>query len=139
MANNNIVFKDYAPEIAQKLTQAAENWLEEAAGELETQVIRNTRVDTGRTKASWNHTVDNGALEATVGSDYENAIWEEYGTGVYAENGGRTNVPWTYQDAKGDWHRTKGKRGTRAFRKAYATMKPKLIKAAQNSFRDALK
>lgn len=138
MASFNIVFKDYTGEIAQKLQHAAETWLEEAGGELETQVVRNTRVDTGKTKASWSHTVDTGALEATVGSDYQNAVWEEYGTGVYAETGGRTNVPWTYKDQKGEWHRTKGKRGTRAFRKAYATTKPKLIKAARNRFKDAI-
>ena len=135
---NNIVFKDYAPEIAAKLQHAAETWLEEASGEVETQAIRNTRVDTGRTKGSWNHVVDNGSLEVTVGSDYENAIWEEYGTGVYAESGGRTNVPWSYKDAKGKWHRTSGKRGTRAFRKAYASMKPKLIKAARAKFKGAI-
>ena len=128
----DIIFKNYIPEIQSKLQHAAEAWLEEASGELETQVIRNTRVDTGRTKGSWNHKVDNGALEATVGSDYENAIWEEFGTGVYAESGG-------YRDQKGQWHKTKGKRGTRAFRKAYTSTKPKLIKAAQNRFRDALK
>lgn len=135
---NNIIFKDYCPEIADKLQRAAENWLEEASGEVETQAARNTRVATGRTKGSWSHKVDNGALEATVGSDYQNAIWEEFGTGVYAENGGRTNVPWFYKDEKGVGHRTKGKRGTRAFRKAYTTTKPKLIKAAQNKFKDAL-
>lgn len=134
----NMVFRDYAPQIAEELTRAAETWLEEAAGEVETQAIRNTRVDTGRTKGSWSHVVDNGNLEASVGSDYENAIWEEYGTGVYAENGGRTDVPWTYKDAKGEWHRTSGKRGTRAFRKAYATTKPKLIKAAQARFKSAI-
>ena len=120
------------------MTQAARAWLEEASAELETQVVRNTRVDTGRTKGSWEHAVDGGALEATVGSGYENAVWEEFGTGLYAESGGRTNVPWTYQDAAGNWHKTKGKRGTRAFRKAYATMKPKLIKVARQKFKDAL-
>lgn len=135
---NNIIFKDYAPEIQAKLQHAAEAWLEEASGEVETQAMRNTRVDTGRTKGSWQHHVDNGNLEATVGSDYENAIWEEFGTGVFAESGGRTNVPWTYKDQKGEWHKTKGKRGTGAFRKAYTTTKPKLMKAARSRFKDAL-
>lgn len=138
---NNVIFKDYCPEIANKLQHAAEAWLEEASGELETQAMRNTRVgkiNGGRTKASWSHHVDNGALEATVGSSYQNAIWEEFGTGVYAENGGRNDVPWSYKDAAGQWHRTKGKRGTRAFRKAYTSTKPKLIKAARQKFKDAL-
>lgn len=135
----NIVFKDYTNEVAAKLQHAAEAWLEEGSGELEAQAIRNTRVDTGRTKGSWKHKVDNGSLEATVGSDYENAIWEEFGTGVYAESGGRTNVPWFYKDEKGIGHRTSGKRGTRAFRKAYASTKPKLIKRAQQIFKDAIR
>lgn len=138
MSNAHIVFQDYTPKIARELEMAARSWLEEAAGELETQVIRNTRVDTGRTKGSWKHTVDTIKLESTVGSDYENAIWEEFGTGVYAESGGRTDVPWAYKDAKGEWHKTKGKRGTRAFRKAYNRLRPQLKKAAREKFKEAL-
>lgn len=136
---NNIVFKDYVPEINRKLQQAAENWLEEASSELESQVMRNTRVDTGRTKASFTHSVEGGNLVATVGSDYQNAIWEEYGTGVYAEKGGRKKVPWFYKGDDGKGHLTKGKRGTKAFRNAYVTMKPKLIRQAQKIFTSALK
>lgn len=135
---NNITFKDYSPQIQAKLQHAAEQWLEEVSGEVEAQAIRNTRVDTGRTKGSWQHKVNNGSLEATVGSDYQNAIWEEFGTGVYAESGGRTNVPWFYKDAKGQGHMTKGKRGTRAFRKAYTSTKPKLQKRANQIFKDAI-
>lgn len=138
MAIGSIVFKDYTNEVAAKLQHAAEQWLEEASGEVEAQVIRNTRVDTGRTKGSWQHKVNNGSLEATVGSDYENAIWEEFGTGVYAESGGRTKVPWFYKDASGKGHLTKGKRGTRAFRKAYSSTKPKLEKRARQIFKDAI-
>lgn len=138
MANAHLVFKDYCPDIALKLEKAARNWLEEGAGELEAQAMRNTRVNTGKTKGSWNHKVNVGSLEATVGSDYENAIWEEFGTGVYAENGGRTDVPWHYQAEDGNWYSTKGKRGTRAFRKAYNTMRPKLKKAARDKFKQVL-
>lgn len=137
---NDIVFKNFVPQVKAELNRAAQKWLVEAATELESQVKRNTRVDTGRTKASFSHVVDNANLTATVGSDYENAIWEEFGTGVYAEGGnGRKKVPWAYQDAKGNWHKTKGKRGTRAFRNAYATEKPKLIRAAQKIFSSTLK
>lgn len=38
----------------------------------------------------------------------EYAPYVEYGTGIHAENGGRTDVPWRYQDDKGDWHSTSG-------------------------------
>lgn len=57
------------------------------SGELEAQVKRNTRVDTGQTKGSWTYKVDEANGEAMVGSPQENAIWEEFGTGQYALNG----------------------------------------------------
>ncbi len=37
------------------------------------------------------------------------APYVEYGTGLFAENGGgRQDVPWRYQDEKGEWHTTSG-------------------------------
>lgn len=38
----------------------------------------------------------------------EYAPYVEYGTGLFAEEGGRTDVPWHYQDDKGEWHTTSG-------------------------------
>lgn len=38
----------------------------------------------------------------------EYAPYVEFGTGLFAENGGRMDVPWNYQDDKGEWHSTSG-------------------------------
>lgn len=38
----------------------------------------------------------------------EYAPYVEYGTGLFAEEGGRKDVPWRYKDDKGDWHKTSG-------------------------------
>jgi HK97 gp10 family phage protein len=38
----------------------------------------------------------------------EYAPYVEFGTGLFAENGGRTDVPWCYQDDEGNWHTTSG-------------------------------
>jgi HK97 gp10 family phage protein len=38
----------------------------------------------------------------------EYAPYVEFGTGLFAEEGGRLDVPWNYQDDKGEWHRTSG-------------------------------
>lgn len=38
----------------------------------------------------------------------EYAPYVEYGTGLFAENGGRTDVPWSYKDDEGNWHSTSG-------------------------------
>lgn len=132
MAGMRFKFTDYAPKINAQMVKAAKQWLEEAGNEVESQVKRNTRVATGKTKGSFSHKVSGEVC--SVGSNYENAIWEEYGTGIYAEQGGRTKVPWTYQDANGDWHKTKGKRGTRALRKAFTSTRPKIKARAEQIF-----
>lgn len=47
-------------------------------------------------------------IEGVVFTPLEYAPYVEYGTGLFAENGGRTDVPWRYQDDKGEWHTTSG-------------------------------
>lgn len=47
-------------------------------------------------------------LEGVVYTPLEYAPYVEYGTGLFAENGGRTDVPWSYQDDEGEWHSTSG-------------------------------
>ena len=50
-------------------------------------------------------------VEATKGTVYtplEYAPYVEFGTGLFAESGGRTDVPWCYQDDEGKWHTTSG-------------------------------
>ena len=99
---SDIKFTDNSIEVIDTIEREILNALEEASGELEAQVKRNTKVKTGKTKDSWNHKVDESKYEAYVGSNYENAIWEEFGTGIYAQNGnGRKDVPWVYQDEQG--------------------------------------
>lgn len=47
-------------------------------------------------------------LEGIVYTPLEYAPYVEYGTGLFAENGGRQDVPWSYKDDKGNWHSTSG-------------------------------
>lgn len=118
------------------MNQCAVAWLEEASGELEAQTKRNTKVDTGKTKGSWEHVVHSHKLEAEVGSRYKNALWEEFGTGIYAMNGnGRKDVPWVYKAPNGKFYRTKGKKPRRALFNAYTGSKNKLITSAQKRFK----
>lgn len=48
--------------------------------------------------------------EGTVFTPLEYAPYVEYGTGLFAESGGRTNVPWVYKDDEGHWHSTSGQK-----------------------------
>lgn len=47
-------------------------------------------------------------LTGTVFTPLEYAPYVEFGTGLFAESGGRSDVPWSYKDDKGDWHTTYG-------------------------------
>lgn len=64
----------------------------------------------------------NGALRNSIQSRVENdgnpvgivftpleyAPYIEYGTGLFAEEEGRQDVPWHYKDDEGNWHSTNG-------------------------------
>ena len=49
-----------------------------------------------------------GTVQGVVFTPLEYAPYVEYGTGLFAEKGGRKDVPWHYQDDKGEWHSTSG-------------------------------
>lgn len=131
----DVIFKDYTVKVQKAIEDRAIAKLEEAAGEIESQTKDNSRVDTGRTKNSFQHKVVDSELTAYIGSNYENAIWEEFGTGEYALEGNGRKGGWKYQDAKGDWHFTHGKRPSRAFWHAFTSLKNAIIKMFEDEFR----
>lgn len=47
-------------------------------------------------------------MEGIVFTNKFYAPYVEYGTGLFAEEGGRLDVPWCYKDDKGEWHTTSG-------------------------------
>ena len=63
-------------------------------------------VDTGRGRNSISHKVDESEPAAYIGTNLDYMIYQELGTGIYAEGGRPT--PWVYQDAQGNWHWTRG-------------------------------
>lgn len=65
-------------------------------------------VDTGNLRNSITHVVDEQESAAIIGTDSEYGAYVELGTGIYAEGGGGRPTPWVYQDAKGNWHYTRG-------------------------------
>lgn len=136
----SVEFKDFSIAVKAKMNDIAAAVLEECAGEVESQVKRNTAVDTGQTKNSWTHNVTSRAdtHTATVGSPLQNAIWEEFGTGEYALNGNGRKGGWFYKDEKGKGHFTHGKHPRRPLWKAYSALKNRLIKRIQDAFKGGL-
>ena len=64
--------------------------------------------DTGELRRSISSKVQDGV--GIVFTPLEYAPYVEYGTGLFAESGGRTDVPWSYQDDSGEWHSTSGQK-----------------------------
>lgn len=132
---NDVMFTDHSLDVISKIRENIIAGLHEAAGELTAQVQRNTRVATGQLKNSWEYVVDESEMKATVGSPLQNAIWEEFGTGIQALNGDGRKTAWRYQDAKGNWHTCTGKKGTRALYHACETTRPKINAMLERKFK----
>ena len=124
-----VEFMDNTAKIKTELSGVISAFLQEAGGEIRSQTQRNSRVDSGQTKGSYNYVVDEGTTESTiiVGSNLENAIWEEYGTGEYALHGDGRKGGWTYRsDKDGKFHRTHGKTPHQPLTRAFQTVGPKI-------------
>lgn len=156
MGDFSFQFTDNSKQVSAAIEKAVRAALEEAGGEIEAQAKRNSRSSTGDTKGSFRHEIDGDSVH--IGSSLENAVWEEFGTGTYAENGGKPGYwvfvkgsggggrsngrSYTLQEAKQvmailrsqglEAYYTNGKRGTRALTKAFEAKKPiveKIFKA----------
>lgn len=129
-----IEYRDGSGEVKKIMRHTAISFLHEACGELVSQTAKNSRVDTGKTKGSFKYYVDEEQLDGYVGSDAENAIWEEFGTGEYALNGNGRKGGWFYVDAHGRGHYTHGKKPSRAFYKAFIMLRCRIEERARKLF-----
>lgn len=68
--------------------------------------------DTGALRRSITSKIEvvDDSIVGIVFTPLEYAPYVEYGTGLFAEEGGRIDVPWNYQDDKGEWHSTSGQK-----------------------------
>ena len=95
-------------ELSTKREAILEAWGIQGVGAVVDIITSESRVDTGAMKNSITHQVDAGDQSVYIGTNIEYAIYHELGTGIYLEGGGGRQTPWAYQDANGEWHRTRG-------------------------------
>ena len=160
----SVEFQDFSIKVREELEKASIQFLEEAASELESQAKRNTvrgKVNGGDTIGRWSHTVEESKLEATIGNTSQNAIWEEFGTGEHALEGkGRKggwhiligegegqisqavvdayNMPVKYGKDGKKFAYTTGKKPKRMLFTAFEKNKAKIIRRAQQIFKERL-
>lgn len=103
-----VTFNDYSADVLNAMQGAVLRALERIGEQAEGYAKDLCPVDVGTLQNSISHAVDEGEQAAYIGSDLEYAPYVELGTGIYADGGGGRPTPWVYQDAKGNWHWTRG-------------------------------
>lgn len=110
-------------------TENIEKAMGKACAVVEAAAKQNAPKDTGALRNSITSKVENrdGHIEGTIFTPLEYAPYVEYGTGLFAESGGRKDVPWNYQDDKGEWHSTSGQKPQPFMRPAIEDNRNKII------------
>ena len=94
--------------------------------------------DTGELRRSITSEIrhTDGGIEGVVYTPLEYAPYVEFGTGLFAENGGRKDVPWCYKDDKGEWHSTSGQHPQPFMRPALNENREKIVRILKEAFDD---
>lgn len=85
-------------------------------------------VDSGRLRSSIHLRPSSGGLQVDVGSNLEYAVYQEYGTGIFAEEGNGRKTPWVYY--------YQGNKGPRGFRFTRGSKPQPFLRPAFNSEKD---
>lgn len=107
-----------------------EKQLGKACALVEKDAIQKAPKDTGALRRSITSEVrvQGNDIVGVVFTPLEYAPYIEYGTGLFAEDGGRTDVPWNYQDDKGNWHSTSGQKPQPFMRPALQENREKVLR-----------
>ena len=89
--------------------------------------------DSGALRGSITSKVED--LEGIVFTPLEYAPYVEYGTGLYAEEGGRKDVPWFYVDEQGQWHITSGQHPQPYMRPALEENREEIIRMLKGALK----
>lgn len=103
-----VVFNDYSADVLNEFHDAVLRALERCGEQAEGYAKDLAPVDTGAGRNSISHKVDESEPAAYIGTNLDYMIYQELGTGIYAEGGGGRPTPWVYQDDEGNYHWTRG-------------------------------
>lgn len=111
-------------------TEGLEQALGKACALIERSAKEKAPKDTGELRRSITSEIrhSDGKVEGVVFTPLEYAPYVEYGTGLFAENGGRKDVPWCYKDDKGEWHTTSGQHPQPFMRPAFTENREQIVR-----------
>ena len=103
-----MTFVDNSEAVKRELERAAIRGLIKASMLVEGQAVLLAPVDKGGLRDSIGYKVDESELVAYIGTNCEYAIYVEFGTGEFAENGNGRKGGWVYKTPDGEVHFTYG-------------------------------
>lgn len=118
-------------------TQQLNSTMEQICALVERDAKQNAPKDTGALARSIQSKVENsdGSIQGVVFTPLEYAPYVEFGTGLFAESGGRTDVPWAYKDDEtGELIFTSGQKPQPYMRPAIDNNREKIVRMIKEGF-----
>lgn len=114
-----------------------ENGMGQGCALVERKAKQKAPKDTGALRRSITSEVkgENTEVEGSVFTPLEYAPYVEYGTGLFAEQRGRSK-PWRYEDEEGNWHTTKGQHPQPFMRPALNENREKIVELIKEGLLD---
>lgn len=133
-----MVFKDNSEEAKNRVNRATIRWLFEACILVQGQAVLLAPVQTARLRNSVDYVVDEDELIGYVGTSVEYAVYVEFGTGEFAENGRGRKGGWVYKDPSGEWFFTWGQEPQPYLRPAFRQHKNDIESLAKRIYREEI-
>ena len=127
------MYESNIPLVVKKITGSVEKALTSIGIYMTSKIVYNIDkmgvVDTGRLKSSITHEV--GKTEVQNGTNVEYAMYQEFGTGIYAEDGQGRKTPWAYVGRDGKTYFTHVTQPRPFLRDAYRNSKEAITRIAE--------
>ena len=121
--NETFSFEDNSDEVLREFLKAKLQALQIAGLLIEGSINPLVPVDSTGLVMSLTHKVKENEGAVYIGVNQAYAIYVEFGTGIYAENGGGRKTPWYYKNDEGKWIKTVGQKPQSYMREGYNRIK----------------
>lgn len=137
LLSNDFEFVSYRKEVEQQMEEIAARGMEKVLMLIRSAAKSLTPVNTGqlRDRLDYQLRMVNGKVVGIVGSPDMYAIYVEFGTGEFAENGSGRKGGWAYQDPSGEWFFTWGQDPQPFLRPAFKQNKKQIIDILGKEYR----
>ena len=129
-----MTFVDKGSNGKKAIDKATLQWLIEASSLVEGQAVMLVPVSTAFMKNDIGYKVDESEMVSYIGTNAEYAVYVEFGTGEFAENGQGRKGGWFYKDPSGEWIFTWGQSPQPFMRTAFKQTKKQVESLAKEIF-----